>query len=266
MPLNLNEIISFFVEFESVLTAEVPPGVMENRPRSVPSLLQGFSLYFGGPINVLGMDFYEGVGPQPAAEGVVDGKLRKDELGSLVLYYGKEGVPTSADILVNLGEKADGTPAFNRCYRRFLVMKEAFHAVLKVEFERKGKNHPDTAETGRWLKLAEKLVYLPFSLPDFDDPEYDDDLKIEHAAELLAIFILYPLDHIAADRKAFLAEGNPGKDGDDFEDPEVIMALTLPYATNHRVPQRYVDLLFRWKQFEHVHLLYQQLKDGYRKR
>ena len=97
-------------------------------------------------------------------------------------------------------------------------------------------------------------------MPNFDDPDYSDDLKIENAAELLAILIMYPLDDIDRDRTAFLKDG---AHQDDFEDAEVIAAVTLPYATEYRVPNRYVDVLFRWHKFNEVYLLYCQLRDGY---
>jgi hypothetical protein len=259
LPITLREILTFFVGFERALAAEAAPGVMEASPRDTLKLIEAFKLYFGGPIQVLGLDFYEGLESEPANE-VVDQTIRPDELASLVMYYEKDGAPNAVDILMNTGTY-NGRPTFNRCYRRFLVMKEAFHAILKMEFDRQGRVHPDTADTVKWLRLAEKMIYLPFGMPDFDDPDYDDDLKIEHAAELLAILILYPLDRMQSDRRSFLGEADGA--ASDIEDPEVIAALTLQFATQYRVPQRYVDLMFRWNRFTDVHLLYAQLRDGY---
>lgn len=264
MPINLRDILSFFVDFERALEQEAPPGVFERVPRDEVMLLTQFKAYFGGPIRVLNVDMYKDIDKvyqNGSSQDVVSAAIKNEELASLVLTYFENGTPTRADILINCGKRSDGSPIFNNCYYRFLVMKEAFHAILRLEFSRQNRPYPDANNSSEMLKTLEKLIFLPFAIIDFDDPDYEDDIKIENAAELLSLLILYPIDQIGIDRQQFL-KGISGQPG-DIDNPTVIATRTYEYAKSHLVPQRYVDLMFRWKGFPEVFALYRQLKRGY---
>ncbi len=264
MPIALRDILAFFVEFEKALESESPPGVFAEIPRDHLHLLSAFKLYFGGPIRLLELDIYKGLDDgslNGSLPEVVSSPFQRDELASCVLIYFENDIPTRADILINSGTRANGEAVFNYCYYRFLVMKEAFHAILRLEFNRQNRDYPDANNSTEILKTLEKLVFLPFAIVDFDDPDYDDDIKIENAAQLLSLLILYPIDQIDNDRRKFL--NSFAADQANIEDPAVIATRTYEFAALHRVPQRYVDLLFRWKKFPDVFALYRQLKRGY---
>jgi hypothetical protein len=264
LALTFREILAFFVEFERALEAEAPTGVFSACPRDEIALLKAFEAYFQGPMRLLEIDSYDGLEPptgQNDSSEVAGPALRKDELASLILIFFENGFPKKADILINSGLLDSGAPIFNKCYRRFLAMKEAFHAILRLEFARRNDPYPDAADSVTILKTLEKLIYLPFAIIDFDNPEYDDDIKVENAAQLLAILILYPIEQINADRAQFLEEFDGGDA--NFENPEIIVTRSYEFAAKHRVPQRYVDMLFRWKLFPSIYSQYRQLKRGY---
>lgn len=254
MAISLRDILAFFVEFERALILEAPPGVFEEEPRSSTRLLERFSAYFGGPIRVVIVESYEGL---DLAGDVI---IRNDELGSLVLVYYKDKRPVGADILLNNAKLTDDKPVFNYCYRRFLAIKEAFHVVLRFELIKEGRNYdyPDSNQAKSMMPSIERLIFLPFAIIDFDDPEYTDDVKIENAAELLAVLMLYPIEKIASDRNTFTAAV-----GAEFDDPTAIATSTKAFAELHKIPQRYVDLIFRWQGFDSFYSRIRQLRAGH---
>ncbi|MBF0333141.1 MAG: hypothetical protein HQL40_05755 [Alphaproteobacteria bacterium] len=246
MALSLRDLVSFFVEFEKAVTQSAAPGVMEKVPREPSELLDVFHLYSGCTFIVREMDFYADFDvPFARASGG-----QPPELCSLVLNFGKR-----AEIYINGAQRPDRSPILNRCHRRFFLMKEAFHVVLRDEFVKQKRDHPDTNRPETLATLVQQLTYLPFSIVDFDSPAYPDSEKVEHAAELLALFMLYPLDVVAADRANFNnANGAAG--------PAIIFADTRAFAQEYLVPQRYVDLLFRWERFDELYAIYRDLRLG----
>lgn len=247
--------MAFFAEFERAIIQMAPPGALDAKPRDPQTLLQLFRNYSNCQFQTFEVDFHEGIetGPPANERAQID---KPAVIWSLVLNF-----ETRAEIWVNDRTKLGGAKLVNHCHRRFLVLKEAFHVILRDELIRLGLGHPDTGAPERLVTLTEELIYLPFSIIDFDSTDYKDTVKVEHAAELLAFLMLYPFDNLAADRKTFLE--NAGNGPARFDQPEVILATTLDFATEYLVPRRYVDLLFRWQRFEQLYQVYRQLRDGY---
>ncbi len=73
---------------------------------------------------------------------------------------------------------------------------------------------------------------------------------------MFAALTLYPLDNIAADRKEFLQ----GVGADQMSEPLAKVTSSLDYAEKHKLPRRYVDLLFRWERFDELYAHYGQLR------
>jgi hypothetical protein len=248
--------MSFFVEFERAITLEAPPGVMETFPRDTKGLLKLFEGYSNCKFELFQLDFSEGL-PTYASHQATNGGLPSNygphQLASMILNFGNR-----AEILINSMLKANGDYLVNFCHRRFYIIKEAFHVILRDEFIRKGLGHPDTATPEKLQSLIESLVYLPFSIIDISDPEYPDSERVEHAAELLSLMILYPLDRIARDRNEFREQLGVAS----FEDMTIMMANTFAYADTAKIPQRYIDLAFRWHKFDELYTTYQRLRSS----
>ena len=253
MPLTLRDVMSFFATFEKSLYQISPPGLMESMVRDADELLKQFKNYSGCEFDLCQWDF-----STPAKDTHLNSHAERETpeaIWSIIVNYGKRAV-----IVINDMKKAGGERVVNHCYRRFLAIKEAYHVILRDEFERQGRPHPDSDTPERLATAIDELAFLGsrFSMVDFDSPEYPDSTKIENAAELLAFITLYPLDDMAADRAAFR-----GQSGSDPDSPQVIASSTLEIAEKRKVPQHYVDVLYRWHRFDELYLLYKQFKDGY---
>jgi hypothetical protein len=253
LALSLRDVMSFFAAFEKALSQIAPPGLMESTERDVIALLNLFENYSGCKFELKEWDY-----STAATDSNLDSHAERETpeaIWSIIVNYGKHAV-----IVVNDMQFADGVPLVNYCYRRFLAIKEAYHVILRDEFARQGLQHPDSNTPERLTTAIDDLAFLGsrFSMVDFDSPDYPDTTKIENAAELLSILTLYPLDDMAADRAAFTGEG-----GTQAEDPRVIASSTLEIAFLRRVPQHYVDVLFRWHRFDELYLLHKQFRDGY---
>ncbi len=266
MSLDFRTLVSFFAEFERQINLESPPGLMDTYPRntSIESGLVGlYSGYANCKFKILQQDFTDGLAEKIELksgnnEGISE-YVQPAELGSFILNFDER-----AEIYINDAIKPGSNPkapekVLNHCYRRFLVMKEVFHVVLRDEFTRHEIVHPDTKKPEVLVTLLEELIYLPFSVIDFNNPEYTDAIKVEHAAELFAALSLYPLDMVAADRAAFIDSIGVAS----MNDPIARTSSTLEYAKKHMLPRRYVDLMFRWKRFDELHALYKQVAKGY---
>ena len=250
MAISLRDIVSFFVLFEKALKQHAPPGVLESKVRSVANLLTAFEIYSGCKYELKGLDFSEDLPVE--VEHHVD-KAAPETIWSLVLNYGERAL-----ILINTMERG-GRPLVGERSRRFFAIKEAYHVVLRDEFLRQGHEHPDANSPEILATQAEELTFLDFSIVDFDSPYYPDRIKVEHSAELLAFFTLYEMDFVATDRNLF--RGQTGSA--DLQDPTSLIASTSQFAQERKIPQRYVDLLFKWRGFDELYLLYRQLRDGY---
>lgn len=263
MSLDLRTLISFFAEFEHQVSLEAAPGLLDSYPRNT-SHKDGLAKLYAGysecSLEVFQKDFTTGLAEKievtSAANDSISHYVAPAELGSFILNFDDR-----AEVFVNDAHR-NGNPddkILNPCYRRFLLMKEVFHVVLRDEFMRHKIDHPDTDAPELLVTLLEDLIYLRFSIIDFDNPRYRDAIKVEHAAELFAALSLYPLDHVASDRKEFL--DNLGVQR--MDDAVAVVSSTLEYAEKYKLPRRYVDLLFRWERFDELYSLYRQLRKRY---
>jgi hypothetical protein len=261
MSLDLRTLVSFFAEFERSMEQIAPPGLMVTYPRDIgveAGLGKLYSNYSNCKFEVFEGDFSAGLRPGidlgSAQNESITHYVQPAEIGSLVINF-----DSRAEVIINSAKNGAGLPILNRCYRRFLFLKEVLHVVLRDEFARKKVVHPDTGNPELLVTLLEQLIYLPFSIIDFDNPEYTDVIKVEHAAELFSALSLYPLEHVNADRKEFLQKLGV----DSMEHPLAITTSTLPYAEKYKMPRRYVDLLFRWGRFDELYATYRLFRAGY---
>lgn len=238
------------------------PGLLTDFPRLTnhkTGLAKLYSGYSNCTLEVFEQDFTLGLPEtvilKDADNASISRYITPEELGSFVLNF-----DTRAEIFINSAKRnGSDEPILNRCYRRFLLMKELFHIVLRDEFLRHKVDHPDTNSPELLISLLERLIYLPFSVLDFDNPEYQDATKVEHAAELFATLSMYPMERVAADRKEFLESIG----ADTMEDGIAKASSSFHYANQYRVPRRYVDLLFRWDRFDELYSNYRQFSQGY---
>ena len=266
MSLDLTTLVRFFAEFEHQVQLEAPPGLMSSFPRNT-SVEKGLICQYSGYANctfrIFQRDFTLGLAEKidfksAGNEGISE-YVQPAELGSFILNFDERAEIYINDALKPGTDPKDPKKVLNDCYRRFLIMKEVFHVILRDEFARHKIAHPDTRNPELLVTLLEELIYLPFSLIDFDNPEYTDAIKVEHAAELFAALSLYPLDMVAADRAAFIEKLGV----DSMDHPVARTSSTLSYAKKHMLPRRYVDLMFRWKRFDQLYALYKQVTKGY---
>ncbi len=245
---SFKDFIAFFVEFENTIRQIAPPGVLETIPRDPFEMLRVFHLHSGCEFSAVELDFSRGLRNISNSQS--------SGVWSFVLNYEK-----IAFIIVNDEKKEDGSPLLNHCNRRFFLVKEAIHVILRDKFNSRERedfaiNEQDTETHVKLAKLFDEILFRPFSIYDFDNQNYSLALKIENFAELFALFLLYPLEDIAKDRKKFLDNLYYSKIGQQG----IISASTMPFATKYLVPDRYVHLIFRWNIFDEMFDLYKQNK------
>jgi hypothetical protein len=254
LTVSLRDLVTFFVEFEKALLQAAPRSVMDPQQRDPLKILEVFQIYSNCKFEVDEDDFSNGMQVNPETDGeeeADDPKL----IWSLILNFGGR-----AEIIINSMLRPNTKKRLvNRCYTRFLTLKEAYHVILRDEFLRRGLKHPDTKSPEAIVTLVEGLSFMEFTMVDFDSPDYKDELKVENAAELFAFLTLYPLDNVAGDLAEFRAVNNGGQPGH----PQIIVTSTLVYAERYAVPRRFFDRLIRWHRFEDLHLMYRQIRDGY---
>ncbi|MBL1419290.1 MAG: hypothetical protein COC24_002150 [Alphaproteobacteria bacterium] len=256
MFLSKRDILRFFVEFEKAIYLEAAPQVMDREIKDVTGLLKILEGYSGTELKFHDIDLSKDF---EIPEGVSLDTTPAD-IASYILNFGNH-----AEIYINSMENGRKKRVVNKCNTRFLIVKEALHVILRDEFEtRKEKNpnydgHPDANSPELICTAIEDIVFLPVSIFDLDNEDYPPALRIENYAELLAMMLLYPMNLIAIDRQYLLSEAGV----DDYRTETAQLASTLDYAERYKVPQRYVNLIFRWSGFEEFYSLYCQARDGY---
>lgn len=249
MEFSFRSFMSFFAEFEDAL-AKNSVGDMDELPRDPLKLLNAFQIYSNCKYSASGADFSDTSGPSFRDYGY-NVKDHSRTIISIVFNFGD-----TANIFVNTERTASGEMRFNNCNRRFFTVKEAFHVILRDEFIRGGSWHPDTASPETLTTSIERMLYLPTSILDLTNKQYPVDVRVEHLAELFAVLLLYPMDFLARDRTTFfrtLGTLAPGS-------AKSQIISTFGYADSFKIPQRYVDLMFRWHRFSDLHKHYQEAR------
>lgn len=146
-------------------------------------------------------------------------------------------VSRNVEIWLNSAREGDA-PVLNHCWRRFCILKEICQAIIFEEYSRRGDDKIVTHMAFSEIDtLFNKINNEPFSLWDFDDPDYDRGVFLENAAELLTVGILFPFEH-AAELRVKAEQEFKGK----FSDVDY-----GSIAQHYQVPLRYVELLLTWR-------------------
>jgi hypothetical protein len=154
-------------------------------------------------------------------------------------------------IHLNVGTTNSGEP-LNRCWRRFCCLKEVCQAVIYEEANRANDTaYPTTLLFPQLRMLFGKINNEPFSLWDFDDPDYDLAHRIENLAELLALGLLYPFEHALANQETLKAKFNN----------DVSQVDLYSIADQYKVPRRYVELMLTWTGLSEFVALVEQYSD-----
>lgn len=122
------------------------------------------------------------------------------------------------------------TTELDQNWERFCYVKEACHVLFLVSQDKLRLDYPYTSDEKSLLHLFESTTTEPFSVYDFDDTNYERSLALENAAEVLAFFIMVPLDELLGERLRFRALTNG-----HIYDPQ-------DFADQFKVPHRYVEL------------------------
>jgi len=238
--------------FEDILRAYVAleQGLNFNRLRmpgnadrmSDDLIVHAIGNYTGYDINVFEFDLYE----QEVEKDI--GRAR--DLYSKVHIFERDTL--YAEIVLNSHKFSDGTDLVNYCWTRFCVVKEACQVFIRHYFKDHHWDYPDTASLQQIDTLFKNLVRFKFSMEDFDNGQYPPDTKVENAAEIIAILLLYPIENMAADRKDLGAQ----------LDRSAFSLDTNKLAEKRKVPERYVDLFLTSENFDRIHAKVIKLRES----
>ena len=120
----------------------------------------------------------------------------------------------------------------NYCWARFATVKEACHILFVLEHEQQMARYPYTHTDSEVQHLLTATNRLPFSILDFSNEDYEKELKIENASEILAYLLLTGHDDVKIWREEYFALEPAKRDWFDF----------YPNADGKKVPRRYTEL------------------------
>ena len=243
MQLSFEEILGAFVALERRL--DFKKLRMDGYPDRIDEkkIVKALAVHTGYDVKVLGADLY--------AEEVTKDVGRARDLYSKVIILDSGDKP-AAEIVLNTHKLPDGSALVNYCWTRFCKVKEACQIYLRGYFRDHQWTYPDTASLAQIDTLFKNLVRFKFSIEDFDNKNYPQDTKVENAAEIIAILLLYPIEKMATDRLAM---------GGDL-DMSAFSLYTHELADTYKVPERYVDLFLTSENFDKIHAKIIQLREG----
>ena len=224
---NLEHIIEIYVSLERRLDFN---SLFDNEPvRDEKILLEALMKQFNHKVDVFEEDLYENL--------TTLGRAR--DLYSLCFIIHGES-KKRVEIWINTHMLPDGATLVNYCWKRFCLIKEACQVIIREEFRDKGWDYPDASTREELKTLIQNLVKFKFSMSDFENPDYPLDTKVENAAEILAILLLYPIDRMVEDQKKH--------ENSDSAYTNIHFLI----AEKYKVPERYVELLFSSEDLQRV--------------
>ena len=219
---DLEDVINIYVTLEQNMELSNLTGPSTEDVRDEVMLLNAISGYSNHKIDVFEEDLYDTI-----TESV--GRSR-DYYSKCLIFHGE--VKKRAEIWVNSHKLLSGAHLVNSCWRRFCIIKEACQVIIREEFLRHDWVYPATKNVEELVTLYRNLVKFKFSIFDFDNEHYPLDTKVENAAEILAILLLYPIEKMVADAERL--------NGDSFD--SAFSNSFYEIADNYKVPERYVEL------------------------
>lgn len=152
--------------------------------------------------------------------------------------FGRDKIEQSPISSYNITRKIDDhviselylTESLSEEWCRFAYVKEACHVIFLRMMDEITLDYPYTCDHNSLLRMFQSTTTEPFSINDFDDPSYEVSLALENAAEVLAFFIMVPIEHLLDEQAAYVAMAN----GHIYDPQE--------FASQYKVPHRYVEL------------------------
>ena len=247
--MSFSDVLDMYVTLESNIQLENLTAAHQSDIRDENMLLKALSGYLVQQINVEEVDFYEDLNEEHP--------LRTRDFYSFVHIF--DGAEKYAEIVINSHVLPDGRRLVNECWKRFSIVKEVCQVVIRQAFYDDGIEYPNTNNYLKAGSLFHNLVKYKFSIEDFDNDKYPSDVKVENAAEILAILLLYPIDKMVQDR-ALLSNGDQIQQNGNvifgiFDDGFYDIAL------RYKVPERYVRLFLTSSNLNHIHGIVSQSGD-----
>lgn len=239
MHFSILDLVTLTAELEQSFRYFYHVSIYEAEERPILPILEHFASAADQNLELYSYDFGD---VKTASEAFAQGKPRNISTQSHLLNYGSDA--RRATILIN-------EPTVNYCWNRFCLAKEAAHATLRRNMNGIGADeYPDTKTARQGADLLSDIVRLKYSLNDFDKIEYPPHIHAENAAELLAIFILYPPHKMMIDREKLYIE-NGVENGTEEEKQNALRTTDFrSTADRHKVPLRYVELFMQWKDLD----------------
>lgn len=239
--ITLEDVLDIYINLEENIDLSNLRSVMEEDQRDIQMIITALKGYSNHEISVFEEDLYAG------ASGV--GRNR-DFYSKCLLF--QSGGKNRVEVWVNKHRLPSGDMLVNDCWRRFCIVKEACQPIIRDHFMKAEWEYPDAANMMQIVTLYKNLVKFKFSMTDFDNANYPLDTKIENAAEILAILLLYPIEKMVNDRD----RNNEIEYGGIFNESFYNLAL------GYKVPERYVELFLTSNELDRIHGLIKKKRNG----
>ena len=158
-------------------------------------------------------------------------------------------------IYINTAISQAGDAAIvNHCWARFCLVKEACQAIIFEDYmadTKKTGQYPYTQSFSDVSSLLLKINTEPYSLLDFENPEYDIKNYIENLAEILAVGLLVSFEGILELKRQLV---------EDY-DNDLSQIDVLAIATKFKVPKRYLELMLTWDRLDSLHAMVVDLRN-----
>lgn len=226
-----DDILRLAAELEEGYRLFCPPGRQDALIRDERDVLDALSSFSNHEFQIFEEDLYAKNKDSDQSHNEAIEPPSHDVFSICMLYE----TPTRrrAEIWINTFKTKSG-PLVNRCWKRFCKTKEACQAVIKHTFTKREWAYSASDSVTKTIVSVDDLLTKRFSFDDFQGTKYPFSVRIENAAELLAILLLYPIERMIADRRRIIDEvGEDSMRAYDYFDT----------AERYLVPRRYVFIL-----------------------
>lgn len=232
--LSFEDILDIYVTLEENIQLDNLVAQHQKDVRDVRMLLDALQGFLNYNISVLEVDFYKGLDSSQVG--------RSRDFFSLIHIFSAES--KSAEIAINSHILPDGAPLVNYCWRRFCTIKEACQIIIRAHFYENDIVYPDSVGEEKQSELLHNIFRYKFSIEDFESDKYPPDVKVENAAEILAILLLYPIEKMVVDKKDINSSNHFG----------VYNHAYFNIADRYKIPERYVDLFLSSENLDDIKL------------
>jgi len=229
-PIAFDDVLTVYSRIESFFEKNNQPLASSVEPRSLAEIIRLIGIYRNLEINVFEMGFYE-------TDGIFDDKRSTTMASISMLFAGEKR--NRLEVYLNSDEIPHETNFMNKCWKRFLTLKEVCSPIVKDFFDALPSELSSSAPVRNGTAFKD-LVHFEFSKSGFEQSKFSMDAKLDQACEMVTFFLLYPYENFEHDL-AYLS--------DNLDQELAVFQL----ANKYQIPQRYLSLFLHSDELDSIY-------------